>query len=143
MHVVEEVLQLGGIPADVVVEGFRETLGEELGALGGHDADVRWGAGRHHGQDLREEVAPVLALDGHDPHRDVGVGLVERPHQTGARFGVLGGAEDRDGQGVGPAAGNVLRGQPRPGRGEAQCSGSGEAQQCAATEVGHDPPWVN
>jgi hypothetical protein len=77
--------------------------------------DVRWGAGGDHGEDLGEVRTPVLALDSHDPHRDVGMQLLEAVDEALALHCVLSGPEDRDGQCILPATWDITRRQARPG----------------------------
>nr|WP_269449708.1 hypothetical protein [Auraticoccus cholistanensis] len=138
MHVAEVVRHLGGVAADVVVEGVGQPLGEQLRSLGGHDHQVRRCARRHHGEDLGEEVAPVLALDGLDLHGDLGVAAPEGGHQLGAGLGVLRGAEDGDGEGVLTAAGDVGGGEPGPRDRRTHRPEPRHGEQRAATEVCHE-----
>jgi hypothetical protein len=137
VDVAEVVDHVRLVPADVLVERLGEPVGEQLRPLGGDVADVGRGAGGDEGQDLREEVAPVGALDGLHPHRDVRVRATERGDQAATRLGVLRGAEDGDVEGVGVAPRDVVRGQPLPGDRGADRAERGQAQQAATGEIRH------
>jgi len=82
MHVAEVVLKFGLIPLHVRVQGFRESIGEELGPFCRDNHNIGRRSSGYHRQNFGEEVRPVSSLDTLNTHWYVRVLLVERSDQA-------------------------------------------------------------